>query len=241
MKMYMQSILRGFLFVAILGLAPAFAGTPLEDRGNTTYDPNTGLEWLDLWLTAGQSYQSIQNGWNGYTTSEGFRLATRDEILQLFTHAGATGINSGWNPTDAAAASHLLSLVGTTLSLTDLDRSWMFYDASTEPSLPTPSHVPSAVFGIWRAPGGDQGAFLTPGIFPSQDYGSGEMASALVRVVPEPSTGMLCISALSVSIFAAQRRRWFAAKTDETQPPDHALEPGARAPVAIHASRGPGR
>jgi hypothetical protein len=193
--------------VNILGLAPAFADSPLEDRGNTTYDPKTGLEWLDLGLTAGQSYQSIQNGWNGYTTSAGFRLATRNEILQLFIHAGATGINSGWNPSDAAAASHLLSLIGTTLSLTELDRSWMFYDASTEPSLPTPSHVPSAVFGIWRAPGSDQGVFLAPGIFPLLDYSSGEMASALVRVVPEPSAWMLCVTALSVSFFAAQRRR----------------------------------
>lgn len=209
MKQYLPSILRGFLFVAILGLSPAFASTfsALEDRGNTTYDPNTGLEWLDLGLTAGQSYQSIQNGWNGYATSEGFRFATRNEILQLFMHAGATAVNSGWNPSDTEAASHLLSLVGTTLSLTGLDRSWMFYDASTEPALPTSSHVPSAVFGVWRAPGGDQGNFLAPGIFPLQDYSSGEMASALVRVVPEPSTWMLCITALGVSLFVVRRRR----------------------------------
>jgi hypothetical protein len=207
MKIYLQSIFRRFLFVAILGLAPAFAGTPLEDRGNTTYDSNTGLEWLDLGLTAGQSYQSIQNGWNGYTTSEGFRFATRNEIQQLFMDADGTGINSGWDPSDAAAASHLLSLVGTTLSQTDQDRSWMFYDAATEPSLPTSSHVPSSVFGIWRAPGGDQGTFLIPGIFPLLDYSSGEMASALVRVVPEPSAWTLCITALGVSFFAARRRR----------------------------------
>lgn len=194
------SLLRLFLFVTMFCPAPAFANSALEDRGDTTYDPNTGLEWLDLRLTAGQSYQSIQNGWNGYTTSQGFRLATRNEVLQLFHDAGASGMVSGWNPSDAPAASQLLSLVGTTLPQTDLDRSWMFYDASTEPSLPTSSYVPSAVFGVWRAQGGDQGTFTIPGIFPLRDYSSGEMASALVRVVPEPAVWLLCLIGVSVTL-----------------------------------------
>jgi len=208
MKKYLLPILPGLLVVASLASSPAFAVTlsPLENKGNTTYDPNTGLEWLDLRLTAGQSYQSIRNGWNGYTTSEGFRFATRNEILQLYLDAGATAVNSGWNSSNADAASRLLSLVGTTLSLTDLDRSWMFYDPSTEPSLPTSSYVPSAVFGVWKAQGGDQGTFLAPGIFPLLDYSSPEMASALVRAVPEPSSWKTLIATLGVGLFAARRR-----------------------------------
>jgi hypothetical protein len=192
-----------------LGLSPAFVGslTPLEDRGNTTYDPNTGLEWLDLRLTAGKSYQSIRNGWQGYTTSDGYRFATRNEVVQLFIDAGATLAGSGWSSSDTAAAKHLLSLFGTTLSVTSADRSWMFFDPSTDPSLPGPSYVPSAVFGIWRAYDGDQAIFMVPGITATQDYSTREMASALVRVVPEPSTWILFATALGTKFLAVRRRR----------------------------------
>ncbi len=131
---------------------------------------------------------------------EGFRLATRNEVLQLFHDPGASGMVSGWNPSDAPAASQLLSLAGTTLPQLDLDRSWMFYDASTEPSLPASSYVLAAVFGIRRAQGGDQGTFTIPGIFPLRDYSSGEMASAMVRVVPEPSVSLLFLIAVSVTL-----------------------------------------
>jgi hypothetical protein len=209
MKKQLSSIVIGWLCVTGLGSSAVFARPfiPLEDWGNATYDPNTRLEWLDLGLTAGQSYQSIRNGWNGYTTADGFRFATRNEILQLFFDSGATAHGSGWNVADAVAAGHLLSLMGTTLSLTDVDRSWMFYDPTTEPSLPSPSYVPCAVFGVWRAPGGDEGTFLAPGIFPLQDYSSPEMASALVRVVPEPSAWILLFTGLGLSLRAARRRR----------------------------------
>ncbi len=195
--------------VKYLGLSPAFVTplTPLEDRGNTTYDPNTGLEWLDLRLTAGRSYQSILNGWQGYTTSDGYRFATRNEIQQLFMDAGATPVGSGWNSSDTAAARYLLSLLGITLSVTSADRSWMFFDPSTDPSLPGPSYVPSAVFGIWRAYDGDQAIFTVPGITVSKDYSSSEMASALVRVVPEPSTWVLFATALGINLLAVRRRR----------------------------------
>ncbi len=217
MKKYLSSVIFGSLLITALGFNPAIASTPLyfEPLGNTVYDPNTGLEWLDLGLTAGQSYTSVLNGWNGYTTTQGFRFATRDEIIQLFTDAGATsiGLPSGTPDADNLQAATLtLSLLGTTLAQPDEDRSWMFYDPPTEPTLPTSAYVPAVVFGVGviRAGYPQEGFFMIPGVFPLQSYSSTEMASALVRVVPEPSPAVLIITCLGLCLFASMptKRGW---------------------------------
>jgi hypothetical protein len=208
---------RLFIFA---GIAAALIGTatyraealaPLQQIGNTVYDPNSGLEWLDLNLTAGQSYNSVLNGWNGYTTTMGFQFATRDQVIQLFGDAGASYYGTPPAPTtaDLQPASVLLSLLGTTLAQSDLSQSFMFYDPSTEPTLPSPAYVPSATFGVGTIFAGypQEGFFDVPGIFPSLDYSSPEMASALVRVVPEPSTGMLAMICLCLSLLAMKGRK----------------------------------
>jgi hypothetical protein len=189
----------------------AKALAPLQQIGNTVYDPNSGLEWLDLNLTAGQSYDSVLNGWNGYTTTMGFQFATRDQVIQLFGDAGASYFGTPPAPTtaDLQSASMLLSLLGTTLAQSDQSRSWMFYDPSTEPTLVSPAYVPSAVFGVGTIFAGypQEGFFDVPGISASLDYSSPEMASALVRVIPEPSTGMLAIICLCLSLPAMKGKK----------------------------------
>jgi VPDSG-CTERM motif len=209
MKKYQSPVLlRGLLLIALGSCSVGATPLPLEQIGNTTYDPNTGLEWLDLNLTAGQSYNSVLNGWNGYTTTQGFQFASRNEIIQLFTDAGATSIGFPSGPVNTAnlqAATLTLSLLGTTLAQSSEDRSWMFYDPSTEPTLPSSSYVPAAVFGVGviRAGYPPEGFFEVPGIFPTTGYSSPEMASALVRVVPDQgSTAMLLSASLGVILIA---------------------------------------
>ncbi len=181
-----------------------------QQIGDTVYDPNSGLEWLDLNLTAGQSYDSVSSGWGGYTTTMGFQFATRDQVIQLFDDAGATYLGTPATPTtaDLAPANLLLGLLGTTLPQSGENRSWMFYDPSSEPTLPSAGYVPSAVFGVGPIFAGypEEGFFDVPGIFPTADYASAEMASALVRVVPEPSIGMLAMLCLGLSLHAMKRR-----------------------------------
>lgn len=210
MKKYLSSVLLGWLVTTGLGSHPATASTPLplEHFGNTTYDPNAGLQWLDLRLTAGQSYQSVLRGWNGYTASQGFRFATRNEVIQLFTDAGAASIGSP-DAANLQAATLTLSLLGTTLPQSSESRSWMFYDPSTEPALPNSMYVPAAVFGVGvvRAGYPEEGFFDVPGIFPLQDYGFAEMASALVKEVPEPSPAILFSTCLALSLIAVKRAR----------------------------------
>jgi hypothetical protein len=70
MKNHLSSVMSAALLTLGLGACPVIATPlPLQDLGDATYDPNSGLEWLDLNLTAAQSYNSVLNGWNGYTTT----------------------------------------------------------------------------------------------------------------------------------------------------------------------------
>jgi hypothetical protein len=98
------ALLFGFGISLGAATAPASAASILLDQGLTTLDPNTQLEWLDLSLTQGQSYNAVAAGYGGYTTS-GWRFATRTELYQLFTDAGGGGsypettITTGNNPT----------------------------------------------------------------------------------------------------------------------------------------------
>lgn len=210
----LSAVWPAFCLVMALVARPAIGGSlPLQHVGNTTYDPNTGLQWLDLNQTAGQSYDSILNGWNGFTTTAQFRFATRSEIIQLFANAGAGSLGSPTGPPNAAnlqAGNLILSLLGTTLPEANGARSWMFYDPLTEPTLPTSVHIPAAVFGVGvvRAGYPQEGFFLVPGIFPTRDYSSAVMASALVRMVPEPATGMLAGLGLIFFMSSRSHRSW---------------------------------
>ena len=175
LKNHLWSLALALAWTIALGLSPqaAEAAAPLvlQHSGNTTYDPNTGLEWLDLNLTAGQSYNTVLNGCNGYTTLQGFRFATRNEVVQLFMDTGAAYLGYPPSPStaDLPAAALTLSLLGTTLPEANESRSWMFYDPATEPTLPTSLHVPSAVFGAGEVFAGypQEGFFMVPGIFPT--------------------------------------------------------------------------
>jgi hypothetical protein len=51
--------------------------------GLITKDSRTGLEWLDLTLTRGASYDALVSGFGGYTTQNGFRFASAAEVNEL--------------------------------------------------------------------------------------------------------------------------------------------------------------
>src|ERR1043165_7779879 len=134
-----------FLLASFVGISFSIrAALPLEDRGATTYDPNTGLEWLDLSFTAGRSYDEVASGWGDYTTRGGYRFATRSEVQGLFA---AFGENRFDQQANVEAASKALLFMGTTLPMPQSNsyRSWMNYDRLTEPNLDA-IHVPTAVF-----------------------------------------------------------------------------------------------
>ena len=71
-------------------LSPVSAASEqIIDLGETNVDPNTGLTWLDLSMTANMSYLDILNGQGGFLES-GWRYATADEVVSLWANMGIT-------------------------------------------------------------------------------------------------------------------------------------------------------
>jgi len=56
--------------------------------GLITFDPLTGLEWLDLPATQNLSYAAISNGAGGFLADFGFRYADADDLWLFYQHAG---------------------------------------------------------------------------------------------------------------------------------------------------------
>jgi len=85
---------------------PALAHADLIDQdwvvGGDTYqfsliDTSTGLEWLDVSVTYDVSYETVVNNHLAPGgTYEGFRYATADEVLHLWSQAGITNTQHVW-------------------------------------------------------------------------------------------------------------------------------------------------
>jgi hypothetical protein len=88
--------------------------TALVDQGNFTYDPATGLRWMDLTAVVDRSYNDVSMEFGPGGDFEGLRYATGAEVLQLWQHAGITDINVGYTPDNYAAISPLVELLGNT-------------------------------------------------------------------------------------------------------------------------------
>jgi len=86
----MKKNLVRIIGATLLLLGATASEATLINNGDYTTDTGTGLEWLDLTKTGGQSYGSVTLGFGGYV-SAGWRYATGTEVAQLFFNAGATG------------------------------------------------------------------------------------------------------------------------------------------------------
>jgi hypothetical protein len=61
---------------------------PVFGADQVTFDTDTGLYWLDLDVTTGQSLNAIGAQLGAGGTLDGWRFATADEVSQLWTAAG---------------------------------------------------------------------------------------------------------------------------------------------------------
>jgi len=89
--------------IFIISILPSPSTAALIDLDwNTTndssllLDTNSQLQWLDLSITANQSYNEVMTQMLQGGTYEGFRYATRDEVFQLWSEAGITDTNFTW-------------------------------------------------------------------------------------------------------------------------------------------------
>jgi len=75
--------------LVVAGIATAAQAVPLVDEGINTFDPNTGLRWLDVTATVGMSYGAVLG--STYVTDLGYQFATADQLIELYDNAGGDG------------------------------------------------------------------------------------------------------------------------------------------------------
>ncbi len=162
-------------------------GNSPQDGFNVTRDTISGLEWLDLTLTTGYSFNEILPELEVNGSLEGFRHATRDELVGLFASAGIPDVDF-WPGTAAnrLPTMHLQDLLGI-----------------TSPGFPQPDLFSTlGVTGELRGNGhqtatirhNDQiGAAFLPdsGSFNPDSFESEIGGHWLLRTVPEPSSVVL--------------------------------------------------
>ena len=81
----------GALLMSSVGCATA----GLIDNTTYTTDTVTGLDWLDLTVTRGLSYDDVVGQFSSGQLYEGWRFASRTEVWEFWTNAGGTGPFSG--------------------------------------------------------------------------------------------------------------------------------------------------
>ncbi len=79
-----------------------------------TLDTETGNRWLDLTLSTPYSYNSIQPELEVGGLFEGYRLATRDDVLTLWGNAGIDTSLGGFTIANFIPITELMALVGVT-------------------------------------------------------------------------------------------------------------------------------
>jgi len=92
------------MFLMVGNASASLVGTDLLTSGDglITIDDETGLEWLDMPLTNGMSYQAVSD--STYVNTHGFHFATEAELHELYNNMGMdipTGVPSGGAPVHA--------------------------------------------------------------------------------------------------------------------------------------------
>jgi hypothetical protein len=177
--------------------------SPRFGADSLTLDTRTGLTWLDLPFTLDHSYLEAEAATQPGGPMEGFRHATAQEVLSLYSSAGfQPGFIAQSSPSFQTVAS-LLSLVGQT----DVQNG-MLGAAGLTDTLERGGSV-SAVM-TYGFQSGIPGYFVTalpgPG---TTEYGLETAYPSLgnwMVEVPEPSTGALLLAAAALGAFVPKRK-----------------------------------
>lgn len=108
----------------------AIISTDLATQGDAllTRDTLTGLEWLDVTATQGQSVDAVLAGFGDYTGSYGFRHATRDEMETLWSNFGLIVQYSASDQVQRDLAANFVATLGETQANNRHTITYGFYD-----------------------------------------------------------------------------------------------------------------
>lgn len=179
--------------------------------GTITRDTVSGLEWLDLAVTQGISWGTVESELAPGGAYDGFRFALREEFEQLAINAGATLPSVFPNLANSPAVSSLIALLGQT-----------FLDFNPSAGGPV-SYSCGVLSGLSGEGSGAQGTYRDTACFVdsalggqiipfydiqySTESGRAFTGTWLVRPVPAPATAALLSSALlAVGVLRLRRR-----------------------------------
>lgn len=117
MKKELVIFVGTILFFAIVNFTPVAYASLVEyglfnqNDSLLTLDTQTNIEWLDLRATQNHSYQEVLSGFGGFTTTNGFRVASHSDVQLLFQNVG---MPNQWveSPGYIAGATELLLHLG---------------------------------------------------------------------------------------------------------------------------------
>jgi hypothetical protein len=101
----------------LFSITPSHA-VPLVDQGNITFDPNTGLQWLDVSLSFNRSYVDVSGEFGVGGDFAGYRYALGAEVKTLFSNAGITNPYFG-APFQTPAYAALTAMLGSIPAVPD--------------------------------------------------------------------------------------------------------------------------
>jgi hypothetical protein len=186
-----SSLLTSVLISGLTGFAANATLSELDDPifgpASLTRDTDQNLDWLDLPISAGRSYDDVSIQFGAGGDFEGFRHATRDEVQALLNGAGFTY----WSccpaiPENYQPAVFLQGLLGETGEYQQ-GSSYVFTVGVTGSEF-----IPGRHFGtaIYRD---DERQVASAEGYEIRMYDDeiGPFGHWLVRPIPEPSTGLL--------------------------------------------------
>jgi len=208
----MMRALAALLLVFFATFAPPAAATLISvDGGNVTRDTSSGLDWLDLTLTAGLSYNEILAGAGGWLDA-GWRYATGSELCSMVRSEGFTFLDQ-FN-----SCPGIPGYINAGIGARNQEWPEGYFFGVTEPvfgqiigqfddeTINAADAVGLGAFGPRVVTSfGTRGMVTILGDYFDSNTGAPDRGSFLVRPVPEPATGTL----LGLALFglAADRKR----------------------------------
>jgi hypothetical protein len=201
---------------------------PAFGQDSITCDTATGLEWLDLTHSTGQSLLQVIGHLAPGMAFDGFRPASADEVRALWQNAGLTtidgvdgpfvpyiGVLNGFTEDNYAPAVSLMALVGTTAPSHELNGVALPFTAGFAVSTVNPLQAVDATLQLYEGEGASYAGALSVNSY-SVSGSSSKLGTWLVRgsweepgvEIPEPTTAALylLLGGLLVAMAIYRRR-----------------------------------
>lgn len=205
-----KTALTSIFLAASLFSQTSFAALQREDfrsanDGALVVDTNTNLEWLSPVFTKGQSFNSIAAGYQNLVTTEGFRYASRNEVLSMFSNNFGPLPTAPGSPAGYATVQSIFNTFGvaefTTCGQPCPRTQGLTSDLGSSPN----THIAVGVIQF-----GQNGYLIDnnpwPDSFSDRQLGSWLVRADVVSAVPEPETYAMLLAGLGVVGFAARRK-----------------------------------